>query len=115
MTNHECLHEELIQDHSLQITELETKSHYKEQTIMEIKENLKEVNKKLDELISKSDKSDSDLEKRVETIETKFEVYEDFFKTLKEDNDKRTKNTIAIFALGASVIGIIVGVIIKFI
>ena len=111
---HNCLHEELIQDHSLQITKLDEKSKYKEQSIMEIKEDLKEVNKKLDKLISKSEKNDSKLEKRVETLETKIQVYEEFFKTIKDDNDKRTKNLIAICAIIATIIGIIISIIIKF-
>ena len=112
---HECLHEDIIQDHSLQLTELETKSRYKEQSIMEIKDGLKELNTKVDNLtdnvnkiVRKSENTDSELEKRVETLETKIQVYEEFFKTLKEDQDKRTRNLIAIFAVIATVIGILI-------
>ena len=119
---HECIHEELIQDHSLQLTELETKSRYKEQTIMEIKEDLKEVNKKLDKLINKSEKSDTKLEKRVELIETKLDLYEKFFhdlkedeKTRKEDGDKKTKNIIAICAVIATISGVVVSLLINLI
>lgn len=115
MTNHECLHEELIQDHSLQLTELETKSHYKEQSIMEIKNDLKEVNDKLDKLINKSESSDSKLRKEVDALKTEFNVYKDIFKTLKDDQDKRTKNLIAICAVIATVTGIIVSFATKFI
>lgn len=115
MTNHECLHEELIQDHSLQLTELETKSHYKEQSIMEIKNDLKEVNDKLDKLINKSESSDSELRKEVDALKTEFNVYKDIFKTLKDDQDKRTKNLIAICAVIATVTGIIVSFATKFI
>ena len=115
MTNHECLHEELIQDHSLQLTELETKSHYKEQSIMEIKNDLKEVNEKLDKLINKSESSDSELRKEVDALKTEFNVYKDIFKTLKDDQDRRTKNLIAICAVIATVTGIIVSFATKFI
>lgn len=115
MTNHECLHEELIQDHSLQLTELETKSHYKEQSIMEIKKDLKEVNEKLDKLINKSESSDSELRKEVDALKTEFNVYKDIFKTLKDDQDQRTKNLIAICAVIATVTGIIVSFATKFI
>lgn len=115
MTNHECLHEELIQDHSLQLTELETKSHYKEQSIMEIKKDLKEVNEKLDKLINKSESSDSELRKEVDALKTEFNVYKDIFKTLKDDQDRRTKNLIAICAVIATVTGIIVSFATKFI
>ena len=112
---YDCVHEELIQSHSLKIAELETKSNYKEQNIMELKEELKEINAKIDnlsmnvnKLITKSEKGDSKLEKRVENLETKIDVYEKFFQTMKEDQDKRTKNLIAIFAVIATVIGIII-------
>ena len=115
VANHDCLHEELIQDHSLQLTELETKSRYKEQSIMEIKEDLKELNNKLDiltadvnKVIRKSESTDSKLEKRVETLETKIHVYETFFKETKEDNDKRNNKIIAIAAVTATVIGILI-------
>ena len=115
VASHDCTHEELIQDHSLQLTELNTKAQYKEQAIMELKDELKEMNTKIDainnnvnKLILNSETNDSQIEKRIETLETKIKVYEEFFKELKEDQDKRTKNLIAIFAVIATVIGIIV-------
>ena len=115
MTHAECLHEESIQNHSIRLTELETKSHYKEKSIMEIKNDLKEVNEKLDKLINKSESSDSELRKEVDALKTEFNVYKDIFKTLKDDQDKRTKNLIAICAVIATVTGILVSFVTKFI
>lgn len=112
---HECIHEELIQDHSLQIKELSTKSEYKEQSIMEIKEQLKEMNVKIDaltenvsKLITKSEKNDTEIENRVKNLEDKISIYEKFFQNIKADQDKRTRNLIAIFAIIATIIGILI-------
>ena len=110
-----CLHEELLQDHSLQLKELSTKSEYKEQSIMEIKDQLKEMNIKIDvltenvsKLITKTEKNDTEIENRVKSLEDKIAIYEKFFQTMKSDADKRTRNLIAIFAVIATVIGIII-------
>ena len=120
--SYECCHEELLQDHSLKIKELETKSEYKEQSIMEIKDQLREMNTKIDalsanmsKLITKSEKGDTEIENRVKSLEDKINIYEKFFATTKEERDQRTRNIIAISAVIASVVGILVGILIKFI
>ena len=121
-TKHECIHEDTIQDHSLFIAKLTEKSKYKEQSIMEIKDELKIINNKIDglreditKIIRASESTDSELEKRVANVETKIATYEDFFKQMKEDNDKRTKNMLSTIAVIATFTSIAVGVIIKFI
>ena len=113
--NHICHHEETLNEHSLQIKELVTRSQYKEQTIMELKEDIHKLSDKIDKLtadvnkiINKSEQKDSEIEKRIDNLETKIEVYEKFFKSIKEDQDKRTRNLIAIFAVIATVIGILI-------
>ena len=91
-----CIHEELIQDHSIKLQELDTKAGYKEQAIMELKAELKDMNAKIDainnnvnKLILNSETNDSQIQKRVETIETKLELYEKFFRDMKDDENKR--------------------------
>ena len=106
--NHDCIHEELLQEHNVQLTELQTKSKYKEESIMEIKEDLRQVNLKLDTIISKSEKTDTQLEGRVKNLETKLEVYEKFFNTMKEEADKRTRNLLAVFSVIVAVVAILV-------
>ena len=115
LTNHTCIHEELLNDNRLQIKELTTRSQYKEQTIMELKEDIHKLSDKIDKLtedvnkiINKSEQKDAEIEKRIDNLETKIEVYEKFFKSIKEDQDKRTRNLIAIFAVIATVIGILI-------
>lgn len=122
MTTHDCLHENLIQDHSLQIAKLEEKSKYKEQSIMEIKADLKELNQKMDrldknvgKLINKSDKSDSELEQRVKTIETTLDLYKDFFKELKDDEKSRTNMQYTMYGLIIAVLGLLANSLFHFI
>ena len=120
--NHTCCHEELIQEHSLLIAKLDEKSKYKEQSIMEIKDELKTMNAKIDainnnvnKLILNSETQDTEIENRIKNLETKIEVYEKFFQTLKDDQEKRSTRQIAIFAVMVTIIGIIVGAVVKFI
>ena len=82
---------------------------------MEIKEDLKEINKKLDSLIDDSGDTYKELQKQVDALRTEFDVYKEIFKTLKDDQDKRTKNIIAICAVIATVTGILISLITKFI
>ena len=120
--NHTCCHEELIQEHSLLIAKLDEKSKYKEQSIMEIKDELKTMNAKIDainsnvnKLILNSETQDTEIENRIKNLETKIEVYEKFFQTLKDDQEKRSTRLIAILAVMVTIIGIIVGAVVKFI
>lgn len=120
--NHTCCHEELIQEHSLLIAKLDEKSKYKEQSIMEIKDELKTMNAKIDainnnvnKLILNSETQDTEIENRIKNLETKIDVYEKFFQTMKEDQEKRSTRQIAIFAVMVTIIGIIVGAVVKFI
>jgi len=122
MTNHSCIHEELIQDHSLKIAQLTTKSEYKEQSIMELKEELKEINTKIDvltenvnKLVLNSESKDIKIDKRVEKLETKIELYERFFNEVKTDTNKRNNMQIALYSLIIAVLALIVNTIFHFI
>jgi chromosome segregation ATPase len=117
-----CLHEEQIQEHSLRIAELSTKSEYKEQSIMELKQELKNINDKIDALsenvntlVLNSESKDIKIDKRVEKLETKIELYEQFFKELKGDNQKRNNMQLALYALIVSVLALIANTLFHFI
>lgn len=119
---HKCLHEELIQDHSLKIKELDTRADYKEQAIMELKEELKEMNVKIDaineninKLILNSEAQDINIEKRIETLETKITLYEQFFRDVKDDKNKRDNMQLTLYALIVAVLGLIANTIFNFI
>lgn len=120
--HHPCIHEEQIQEHSLRIAELSTKSEYKEQSIMELKQELKNINDKIDALsenvntlVLNSESKDIKIDKRVEKLETKIELYEQFFKELKEDNQKRNNMQLALYALIVSVLALIANTLFHFI
>ena len=122
MTQHECIHEELLQDHSLAIQELTTRSEFKEQSIMELKDELKSMNAKIDDinnnvnkLILNSESNDNEITTRIETIETKIKLYEEFFHEVKNDKNKSNNMQIALFALIVSVIALIANTIFHFI
>ena len=119
---HKCLHEELIQDHSLKIKELDTRADYKEQAIMELKEELKEMNVKIDaindninKLILNSEAQDINIEKRIETLETKIALYEQFFRNVKDDKNKRDNMQFTLYGLIIAVLALLVNTIFHFV
>ena len=72
-----CIHEEQIQDHSLQIKGLETRSEFKEHQIEELNRKIDKMEKKIDtindnvnKLILQSSQDDKNLEVRLTKIET---------------------------------------------
>ena len=68
--NYECFHEELLQDHSLKLTELEKEVQFKKEKIDGLTTSMKEVNEKLDKLIRHSEQSDFNIDTRVTQLET---------------------------------------------
>ena len=121
-SEHTCINEDRIQEHSLKIAELSTKSEYKEQSIMELKQELKNINDKIDALsenvntlVLNSESKDIKIDKRVEKLETKIELYEKFFNELKEDNQKRNNMQLTLYALIVSVLALIANTLFHFI
>lgn len=119
---HECLHEELIRDHSIKIKELDTKAGYKEQAIMELKEELKEMNAKIDainnnvnKLILNSETNDSEITRRVETIETKLDLYQKFFNELKDEENRRDNMQLTMYGLIIAVLALLANTIFHFV
>ena len=66
---YECFHEELLQDHSLKLTELDKEISFKREKIEELQTTTKEINDKLDKLIRHSEQSDFDIDNRVTQLE----------------------------------------------
>ena len=76
-TPHDCDNEELIQEHSLRLTELATEVHFKKEKIDQIIQDQKKMSEKMDTLIEtvnnmqmKSIMGDNDLKNRVTSIES---------------------------------------------
>lgn len=89
---------------------------------MELKQELKNINDKIDALsenvntlVLNSESKDIKIDKRVEKLETKIELYEQFFKELKEDNQKRNNMQLALYALIVSVLALIANTLFHFI
>ena len=74
MPDYECLHEELLQNHSLEITELRTEVGFKKEKIDELKTSIQVIDKKLDDLIIQSERDDFDIDKRVTSLENTIKV-----------------------------------------
>ena len=74
-------HEAQIQENSRRIVGLETKAQYKEQSIIELKKDMKDLNDKMDKLsedvndfLLKSVNDDKDIDKRVTSLESTVSV-----------------------------------------
>lgn len=128
--NYECMHEELLQNHNLQINELQQELGYKKQRIDELKEDNKRMEDKIDEikdtlngdikdcinkLILKSKEGDTELETRLVKIENENQTLKQEIQTIKETQDKNTDRQYTKIAIIISAIAIIVSIITHFI
>ena len=68
--NYECVHEEMLQEHSVKLMELDKEVQFKKEKIDKLQESVKEVSDKLDKLILQSERSDFDIDTRVTQLET---------------------------------------------
>ena len=116
---HGCFQSELIQQHSLQIKELSTKSVYKEKSIMEIKTELKEINGKIDsinnnvnKLILQSTKDDDKLELELTALKTQLKNLKKELDDKDEESNKRINRILVIVGLVFS--GVTIGLNILF-
>ena len=71
---YECCHEELLQDHSLQLKELQTEVKFKKEKIDALQDSMEKIDKKLDKIIERSEERDSDIDKRLTSVETTVKV-----------------------------------------
>ena len=78
---YECLHEELLQHHSLELAELEKEVEFKKEKIdnMQMKidkmdEKIDQINENVNKIVLTSNKADNTLEQRLNTIETRLDM-----------------------------------------
>ena len=109
--NNHCLHQELLQNHSLKIKELSTRNEFKEKDIMELKKDVKEIKDNVNKLITHSETQDLEIQKRLDTLETKVDLYDGFFEKIDKDKNQRLTHLIAIGGVLVAMSGIIVGII----
>ena len=80
ITNHTCIKEDQLQDHSVQIKGLETRADFKDKRIDELNTKMDKMEEKLDELnanvnklVLQSSQQDNQLEIRLTKVETDME------------------------------------------
>lgn len=66
---YECFHEETLQEHSLEITELKKEVQFKKEKIDALQDSMEKIDEKLDQLIRQSDQSDFNIDTRVTRLE----------------------------------------------
>ena len=71
---YQCIHEEQLNHHSLQIAELEKEVEFKKEKIDQLQKSMEKIDKKLDKLIQRSEEKDNDIDKRVTSLETTVKV-----------------------------------------
>lgn len=103
---YECIHEELVQDHSLKIKELEARAKFKEERIGEINNKIEkmdtkidQINKNVNQLILQSNDSDKELELRLKAIETELALQKE-----------TAKNRLVIVGIGLTVLTILINI-----
>lgn len=71
---YECVHEELLNSHSLKLTELEKEVEFKKEKIDQLQQSMEKIDKKIDKLIEQSEQKDNNIDKRVTSLETTVKV-----------------------------------------
>ena len=67
---HDCAYDELIQNHTLKIGQMETEIHFKKEKIDKLQDSVNNIDGKLDNLIRQSDQNDFNIDNRVTQLET---------------------------------------------
>ena len=87
-----CIHEELLQDHSLKITALEKEVSFKKEKLDDLKRDIERIETKVDgigdsvnKIILASKGDDDKLDKRLLKIETRLETQEKLQKDSRDD------------------------------
>lgn len=113
-------HEEVIQNHSRKIAELETRATYKEKMIDSLDVKFEKMDKKIDELLDgfndfkiQSNRDDAQLELRLKTIETQLELQNQKIRDNKADSESRTNRLFLIVGTALTVVTIIVNILLR--
>lgn len=102
--DHECIHQELLQKHSLELTELEKEVEFKKEKmdamqmkIDEIDTKIDKINDNVNKIVLASTKADNNLELRLGTIETELRNVKQELKDKEtEDNNRRNRQLVTL-------------------
>ena len=119
--NYQCIHEELLQDHSLKITGIEKELNYKKEKLDDLKEQnekmqntLEEIRKDINKIMLKSKDGDTELNQRIIKLENENQTLQQEINEIKTTQEKNTDRQYTKIALLISAIAIIVSVITHF-
>ena len=119
---YDCMHEELLQNHSLQINDLQNELGYKKEKLDDLKkqnekmqDTLDQIKEDVNKIILKSKEGDTELTSRIIKLENENQTLQHEIQTIKETQDKNTDRQYTKIALIISAIAIIVSIITHFI
>jgi len=119
---YDCMHEELLQNHSLQINDLKNELGYKKERLDDLKEDNRRMEEKIDEIkdcvnqiIIASKDGDNELEARLIAIETEQKNLNQKIDDNKKDHDKEIDQRFTRIGLILTGISVAIGIIFHFI
>ena len=119
--NYKCIHEELLQNHSLKITGIEKELNYKKEKLDDLKEQnekmqdtLEEIRKDINKIMLKSKDGDTELNQRIIKLENENKTLQQEINEIKTTQEKNTDRQYTKIALLISAIAIIVSLITNF-
>ena len=119
--NYKCIHEELLQNHSLKITGMEKELNYKKEKLDDLKEQnekmqdtLEEIRKDINKIMLKSKDGDTELNQRIIKLENENKTLQQEINEIKTTQEKNTDRQYTKIALLISAIAIIVSIITHF-
>ena len=119
---YDCMHEELLQNHSLQINDLQNELGYKKEKLDDLKkqnekmqDTLDQIKEDVNKIILKSKEGDTELTSRIIKLENENQTLQHEIQTIKETQDKNTDRQYTKIAIIISAIAIIVSIITHFI
>jgi len=103
-SSHECIHQELLQKHTLELTELEKEVEFKKEKmdamqmkIDEIDTKIDKINDNVNKIVLASTKADNNLELRLGTMETELRNVKQELKDKEtEDNNRRNRQLVTL-------------------
>lgn len=115
---YKCIHEELIQNHSLEITEMKSELNYKKEKLDDLKkqnekmqDTLEEIKEDINKIMLKSKDGDTELNQRIIKLENQNQTLQQEINEIKTTQDKNTDRQYTKIALLISAIAIIVSII----
>ena len=118
---YKCIHEELIQNHSLEITEIQSELNYKKEKLDDLKkqnekmqDTLEEIKEDINKIMLKSKDGDTELNQRIIKLENENKTLQNEITEIKNIQEKNTDRQYTKIALLISAIAIIVSIITHF-